>query len=164
MDSIFDRHAGTLGDRLVPMDQADRASVVVSIAPELANLPACQHTAWMLINLLARADGIVDRVALECPRGVELAGRIVPLADRHLDLFDALISGAAAVDAVPVSSCKRVDPPTSTSTSLSVRGSLRPARFAYMARGGGEDSHGARFQAMDSARYLLVPTLPRPSL
>ena len=92
------------------MDQADRASVVVSIAPELANLPACQHTAWMLINLLARADGIVDRVALECPRGVELAGRIVPLADRHLDLFDALISGAAAVDAVPVSSCKRVDP------------------------------------------------------
>jgi hypothetical protein len=56
----------------------------------------------MLVNLLARSEGIVENVVLMCPEGVRLAGRTVPLARRNVDLASALIAGAAAVDTVPV--------------------------------------------------------------
>ena len=56
----------------------------------------------MLINILARLQGIVHKVAVRCPRGVELIGRVVPLAARDLDLYSALIAGGNAIGAVPV--------------------------------------------------------------
>ncbi len=103
MDRIHDRHAGTLDGQLVSLDQADRVSVAISLPQEVALLPACQHANWMLVNLLARADGIVDRLIIQVPDRVPLASRVVPLADRTLDLRSALIAGAEAIDAVPVS-------------------------------------------------------------
>lgn len=72
------------------------------IAPGAAHLAATQHTGWMLINLLARAVGVVHVVRVVCPARVPLAGRVVPLAPRDLDLADALCSGGQAIGAVPV--------------------------------------------------------------
>jgi molybdopterin/thiamine biosynthesis adenylyltransferase len=56
----------------------------------------------MLVNLLARSDGVVDRVVLCCPTDIPLGGRIVPLAPRELDLASALRTGADEIGAVPV--------------------------------------------------------------
>lgn len=72
------------------------------VAPQTAHLAAAQHTAWMLINLLARTDGIVKAVQLICPPNLPLAGRVVPLAPRDVSLDDALVMGGQAIGAVPV--------------------------------------------------------------
>jgi hypothetical protein len=56
----------------------------------------------MLVNLLARQELIVERVLLDCPSGVPLAGRVIPLAPRETDLRTALLEGAAAIESVPV--------------------------------------------------------------
>ncbi len=56
----------------------------------------------MLLNLLARADGIVERIELACPANVPLAGRVVPLAARDRDIRQALLEGAAAIDVVRI--------------------------------------------------------------
>jgi hypothetical protein len=74
----------------------------VVVAPGAAHLAATQHTSWMLINLLARAVGVVHVVRVVGPAGVQLAGRVVPLAPHDLGLVDALCSGGQAIGAVPV--------------------------------------------------------------
>jgi hypothetical protein len=102
MDRISDRHEGDLGGRLAPFAATRKFVVAVTVPKEVAGEAACQHTVWMLTNLLARSDGIVERVVIDCPDGVPLAGRVVPLADRHLELAEALRVGAAAIDGVPV--------------------------------------------------------------
>jgi hypothetical protein len=51
----------------------------------------------MLVNLLARAVGVVDTVRLVCPTRVPLAGRVVPLAPRDLPLDEALVHGGHAI-------------------------------------------------------------------
>jgi len=56
----------------------------------------------MLINLLARFEGVVHRVGVRCPPGVKLNGRVIPLAARELDLATALITGGNAIGVVPV--------------------------------------------------------------
>ncbi|MFC0541942.1 ThiF family adenylyltransferase [Kutzneria chonburiensis] len=72
------------------------------VAPATARLAAAQHTAWMLVDLLARTDGIVSAVHVVCPLDVPLAGRVVPLAPRTVPLADALIIGGNAIGAAPV--------------------------------------------------------------
>src|SRR4029079_10317437 len=62
MDRVSDRHEGDLGGRLDPFDASRPAVVRVTVPGDVAASAACQHTAWMLLNLLARADGIVDRI------------------------------------------------------------------------------------------------------
>ncbi len=76
--------------------------MAVVVAPDTAHLAATQHTAWMLVDLLARADGVVETVHVVCPPGVRLAGRIVPLAPRDLPLDDALVHGGQRSDVVLV--------------------------------------------------------------
>jgi hypothetical protein len=56
----------------------------------------------MMVNLLARATGVVDTVRVICPTGVPLAGRIVPLASRDLTLANALVTGGLAIGAARV--------------------------------------------------------------
>lgn len=56
----------------------------------------------MLVNLLARQERIIERVVLDCPPWVPLAGRVVPLARRDTDLPTALLEGAAAIESVSV--------------------------------------------------------------
>jgi hypothetical protein len=56
----------------------------------------------MLVNLLARTDGIVEAVHVVCPSETPLAGRVVPLAPRDVCLADALVTGGRAIGGVPV--------------------------------------------------------------
>lgn len=102
MDRISDRHEGDLDGRLAPFAATRKVVVAITIPGEVAGEAACQHTLWMLTNLLARCDGILDRIVISCPAGVPLAGRVVPLAGRDLDLASALHAGGAAIDAVPI--------------------------------------------------------------
>ncbi|MDF3140862.1 ThiF family adenylyltransferase [Streptomyces sp. T21Q-yed] len=64
----------------------------------------------MLINLLARADGVIQAVHVVCPPDVPMAGRVVPLARRDLPLDQALVRGGQAIGAVPVSSARTAAP------------------------------------------------------
>jgi hypothetical protein len=75
--------------------------VAVEVAGD-AHLAATQHTAWMLINLLTRAVGVVSAVHVVCPPDVPLAGRVVPLAARGVALDEALVEGGRAIGAAPV--------------------------------------------------------------
>jgi molybdopterin/thiamine biosynthesis adenylyltransferase len=77
--------------------------VAVVLDPSTAHLAGPQHTAWMLINLLARAAGVIRSVHLVCPPEVPLASRIVPLAPREATLEQALLQGAHAIGGVSVS-------------------------------------------------------------
>lgn len=102
MDRISDRHEGTLNGVLAPVDAVRPVTVAIELPADAAALPACQHTVWMLVNLLARQDRIIERVTLRCPPRTAIAGRIVPLAPGERDLTRALLTGAAAIGGVPV--------------------------------------------------------------
>lgn len=102
MNGIANRHEGDLGGRLAPFAATRKVVVGIDVPRDVASLAACQHTLWMLTNLLARSEGIVERILIACPPGARLAGRIVPLAPRSLDLASAIAQGAAAIGSVPV--------------------------------------------------------------
>lgn len=72
------------------------------VSPEHADRAGVQHAAWMLLNLLSRQQGVVNQIGLICPPDVGQAGRIIPLANRDLDLRTALIAGNEAIGVVPV--------------------------------------------------------------
>ncbi|MFD3840254.1 ThiF family adenylyltransferase [Streptomyces sp. NPDC058642] len=103
MENISDRHEGDLQGQLTAFTDLQPVAVAVVLDPRSAHLPGHQHTAWMLVNLLTRAVGVVSAVHLVCPSGVPLAGRTVPLAPRDASLPQALLQGAEAIGAIPVS-------------------------------------------------------------
>jgi hypothetical protein len=109
-DRVSSRHEDDLGGRFLPFSNTKQVDVTVEVAATTACLAKTQHTAWMLVNLLARLDGVVRRIGLICPPGISLAGRIVPLSSRNVDLRTALLLGAQAVDAVPIEPDLRMDP------------------------------------------------------
>ncbi len=76
--------------------------MTVEIPGAVAGIASVQHTAWMLVNLLARFHGVVHRVGVRCPPGIKLSGRVIPLAGRDLDLASALVRGGIAIGVVPV--------------------------------------------------------------
>ncbi len=102
VERVSDRHEDDLGGTLRPFGETRVQRVRVVLEPSTADLPAVQHTAWMLLNLIARMDGVVGHVGLVCPSGVPVRGRVVPLAQDHAHLEDALFAGARHIDAVPV--------------------------------------------------------------
>jgi hypothetical protein len=102
MERVSDRHEGDLGGRLRAFEDTRIAEVTIVVEGGAAHLPSTQHTAWMLLNLLARSEGIVDRIGLVCPTGVPLSGPVVPLAPRDTDLRAALLAGAREIGTVPV--------------------------------------------------------------
>jgi hypothetical protein len=108
-DRVSSRHEDDLGGRFLPFSNTRQVDVTVEVATATASLAKTQHTAWMLVNLLARLDGVVRRIGLVCPPGIALAGRIVPLSPRDVDLRTALLLGAQAVDAVPIEPDARLD-------------------------------------------------------
>jgi molybdopterin/thiamine biosynthesis adenylyltransferase len=61
----------------------------------------------MLVNLLARAVGIVTVVRVACPDLVPLTGRVIPLASRNLPLRDALVAGGQAIGGATVEAADR---------------------------------------------------------
>jgi molybdopterin/thiamine biosynthesis adenylyltransferase len=102
IESVSSRHESELGGVFLPFGDASKMELTIVIDPASAGLASVQHTAWMLINLLVRLQGIVQHIHIVCPSDVPLCGRIVPLAPRELDLRTALIQGARAIAVVPV--------------------------------------------------------------
>ncbi len=93
----------------MPFGNVEQVGVTVEIPAAVAGLPSAQHTAWMLINLLARFQGVVRKVGVRCPPGVALGGHVVPLAPRNLDLATALVAGGNAIGVVPVERDAQLD-------------------------------------------------------
>ena len=57
-----------------------------------------QHTAWMVVNLLARLKGVVRSIGLQCPRGIRLSGNVVPFAPGDTDLRTGLLRGRGLLE------------------------------------------------------------------
>lgn len=102
MESVSSRHEGDLGGSLNAFDPSQAVTVEVAIDPDLADTPAVQHTAWMLINLLARGEGIVNRIQLRCPTESVTQPRTVPFGQATM-LADRLLEAGSAIGVVPVS-------------------------------------------------------------
>ena len=107
MERVSDRHEGDLRGRLLPFEDTRVADVTVVVETAKACLPSTQHAAWMLVNLLARSEGIVGRIGLICPPDVPLSGPVVPLAPEATNLRSALLTGAREIGAVPVEPDKK---------------------------------------------------------
>jgi hypothetical protein len=102
MSASPQRHDLDAGGQLVATAERATLRVLVVIDDEVSHHASIQHTAWMTLNELVRLSGVVEAVGLRCPDGVALAGRVVPLAARNLDLASALRAGCAEIDIVAV--------------------------------------------------------------
>lgn len=100
MESVSDRHSGDLNGTLKPLDPGTAVTIRVFVPESVAEKPAAQHAAWMAVNLLARADGIVSRVEVDCP-DVTIRERTIPFG-RSLLLAQRLIEAGSAIGVVPV--------------------------------------------------------------
>jgi molybdopterin/thiamine biosynthesis adenylyltransferase len=83
------------------MDAAAPITVTVEVDRTTASHVSTQHTAWMLVNLLARFERIITRVEVACP-DVPLQPRVIPEAAEEDTLRNAIVMRANAVGAVPV--------------------------------------------------------------
>jgi molybdopterin/thiamine biosynthesis adenylyltransferase len=100
MTGLADRHSGVLDGRL---DQfgARTAIVALNIEPGTAGIAPVQHTAWMLVNLLARLADVVSAVHVTGD-DAPLLPRITPLAPGANTLRSALLQGGSLIGGVPV--------------------------------------------------------------
>jgi hypothetical protein len=96
------RHEVDTGDLLVGANERSAIRVLVIVEAATAHLVSVQHTVWMMLNELARLSGVIAEIGLVCPPDVALAGRVVPLASRDLDLASALLDGCAEIGIVAV--------------------------------------------------------------
>lgn len=102
MESVSSRHSGDLGGKLGSIHEAHTISVSVEIPAAVAADGATQHTAWMLINMLARLERVVARLSIKCPEDVPVSVRLTPLAAESTVLRDALSAASAAVEIATV--------------------------------------------------------------
>ena len=102
MSRISDRHESDLGGRFRPFTDTEVTAITVVISPNSAHLAPVQHTGWMLINLLARLEGVVESIGFVCPPGVALQGKIVPFAPAENDFRTAVLQGAKKIGIVTV--------------------------------------------------------------
>lgn len=105
-ERVSSRHEGDVGGTLEKFSSQSAISVRVVIPETVSGRADAQHTAWMLINLLTRADGIIGRIALECPSGIALQDRVVPFGTANL-LVDRLMEAAAMIGSVEVTNATR---------------------------------------------------------
>jgi hypothetical protein len=134
VERISDRHEGDLDGQLESFESVRPMAVAVIVAPETAHVAATQHTAWMTVNPVARAAGVIESVRVICHDETPIAGRIVPLAPRHLSLHDALIHGGQAIGGADVTSA-----PSSESCDVTVVVGASSAHKGWSAAGLGDD-------------------------
>jgi molybdopterin/thiamine biosynthesis adenylyltransferase len=96
MTALGDRHSGDLGGQLSP-GTPTVVSVHLSDNPTVSD----QHTTWMLLNLLLRLEGVVDRVIL-VGWPVGLARRISPHFAEGTSFAAAATDLASHVGNVPL--------------------------------------------------------------
>ncbi len=100
MESVSDRHGGDLNGTLRPLDPQTEVAVRVVVPEATAASSSVQHAAWMTVNLLARAEGIVSRVEIECP-DVEVRDQTIPFGVAT-GLGQRLLEAGGAIGVVPV--------------------------------------------------------------
>lgn len=100
-ESAADRHAGTLDGRLTELDPSKAVRVAVVIPHHLAGTAIAQHTAWMTVNLLARAEKIVKAVQISCRKDATVVDNIIPFG-HATHLRDRLVEAGSSIDIVPV--------------------------------------------------------------
>src|ERR1051326_6003601 len=98
--SISSRHQGDLGGKLVPFENTRK--VPVSIIIETPELVATQHLAWMLVNLLVRLEGYVERVSISCQKGVPVSPFVIPWHQEQADLRQLLLMEGNRLELTPV--------------------------------------------------------------
>lgn len=94
MSGIGDRHSGTAGGALRLAGKP--VSVEIRLGLDAFRASA-QHTAWMLLNMLCRLQGVVNIVRLNCPSEIDVLPKLSPLIKKGESLAEALISGARAI-------------------------------------------------------------------
>jgi hypothetical protein len=169
MSSVADRHTGRLGSRLTDFSSHQPVSVAVAVADHVANRREAQHTTWMLLNLLARAEGVIASITVDCPGSAVLAPQVVPhitgsgqpTAGEHLR--DALIRAANAIGVVPVTAATSrigtpVDDASGAGRHITVTDTPAAARdLAVYGRGWRAALHHAFLPAPDTisdSRYV----------
>jgi molybdopterin/thiamine biosynthesis adenylyltransferase len=94
MSRIGDRHSGTAGGAL------KLGGSLVSVEIRLGNdasSAAVQHSAWMLLDILCRLEGVVHAVRINCPPAITTVAKLSPLVPETRELAEALIAGARAI-------------------------------------------------------------------
>lgn len=102
MNGVSDRHESDLSGKFRPFADTEVRAVTVVVSPHTAHLASVQHTAWMLVNLLARLEGVVGQIGFVCLRDTPITGRVVPLVPAEREFRAAVLQGAAVIDIVPV--------------------------------------------------------------
>src|ERR1051326_7826243 len=88
------RHLGALDGRFV--DRATAGSVTVRAGESVARSIAGQHLLWMLTNLLARQDGVVDEVVLALPEVPAIPdAMLLPTATRLDEALASVVTGVS---------------------------------------------------------------------
>lgn len=94
MKGIGNRHSGLAGGALKPGGRP--VSVELRLNDDACYAPV-QHTAWMLLNILYRLQGVVSLVRISCPADIDAHAKLSPLIAEGQKLQNALISGALAI-------------------------------------------------------------------
>jgi hypothetical protein len=94
MSGIGDRHSGTAGGALKLGGKP--VSVEIRLGRD-AFRAAVQHSAWMLLNILCRLEGVVYAVRINCPPQIVTLARLSPLITDSKDLAEGLLIGAHAI-------------------------------------------------------------------
>jgi molybdopterin/thiamine biosynthesis adenylyltransferase len=102
-EEVASRHSDDLGGKLTKLDPSRSISVLIEIDPNDVGLPCSQHTAWMLVNLMARAEKVVDNIFIQCPTDAAVLSKVIPFGS-STQLNERLIEagrsiGVAAVNA-----------------------------------------------------------------
>lgn len=100
--SFSSRHSADLSGQLTPFTNAHQLAVYIRIDPADASLAAVQHTAAMLVNMLARLQGVVKGISIDCPADVPLCGRITTFAGGEVPLDEALAYEVKEIGIVPL--------------------------------------------------------------
>lgn len=82
-------------------DPNEAVTVRVTVGAASGDLPATQHTTWMILSLLCRAEGIVSKIELSCPEGITALPNVIPFGNAT-DLRTRLIYAVRDIDIVPI--------------------------------------------------------------
>ena len=101
VEDVSDRHQGDLGGTLRKFDPNEAVVVRVTMSAASGQCVATQHTAWMTLSLLCRAEGVVSRIELNCPPGITTLPSTVPFG-HAVDLRTRLFDAVREIDIVPI--------------------------------------------------------------
>ena len=98
-EALRDRHAGTLDERLLPLEDGAFAHVSISVAESAARTRCGQVLAVGLANLLGRLEGVVQTLSVEVEgTSQQLLPNVDPRsADGGIDLREAIEAAARLV-------------------------------------------------------------------